>query len=156
MKFVGRIDEIDSRVNTATRTVRVRALLANPIGKIKPGMLMTVNVLSNQKPALAIPEMALTELGTEAYVYRVAKAGPAMKVAQVYVKPGRRTDGFIEVLDGLALGDMVITDGVQRVRPGQNVKLKGEGRGPGPDKASLRGPMPEAMGGGGAYARGRS
>jgi membrane fusion protein (multidrug efflux system) len=152
VKFSGTIDEIDSRVNPATRTVRVRALLPNKDGRIKPGMLMTVAVLSNRQPALAIPEMALTELGDEAYVYKLDREGPAMKVSQVYIKPGRRTDGFIEVLDGLTLGDKVIVEGVQRVRPGQMVKVKGADQGAG--KTSLE--TPEDMGGGGAFMRGRS
>ena len=151
-KFSGTIDEIDSRVNTSTRTVRVRALLPNKDGRIKPGMLMTVDVLSNQAPALAIPEMALTELGDEAYVYKLERAGPAMKVSQVYIKPGRRTDGFIEVADGLALGDKVVVQGIQRVRPGQMVKLKGGDTGAG--KTSLE--TPADMSGGGAFMRGRS
>jgi membrane fusion protein (multidrug efflux system) len=123
-KFDGRIDEIDSRINTTSRTVRVRALIPNRDGRIKPGMLMTVSVLSNQKPQLAIPELALTELGADAYVYRVVQQGPMAKVEQAYVKPGRRANGYIEVLEGIAAGDMVIVEGVNRVRPGQPVRVK--------------------------------
>jgi membrane fusion protein, multidrug efflux system len=175
-KFVGAINEIDSRINTTTRTVRVRALLPNKDGRLKPGMLMTVNVLSNQKSALSVPEMAMTELGSDAYVYRVHKQGPMAKVEQAYVKPGRRTDGYIEILDGLDAGDQVIVEGVQRVRPGQPVKVKplaGEG---GDDGAAQAGPGAgakpasakptagkaggkadaEAVGVGGEFSRGRS
>ncbi len=133
-RFEGRIDEIDSRINAATRTVRVRALLPNRDGRLKPGMLMTVDVLSNQVPRISIPELALTELGADAYVYRVARKGPMAQVEQVFIKPGRRTDGYIEVLDGLSAGDQVIVEGVNRVRPGMPVRVKpitGEGGGEG-------------------------
>jgi membrane fusion protein (multidrug efflux system) len=140
-RFEGRIDEIDSRINTTTRTVRVRAILPNRDGKLKPGMLMTVDVLSNQVPRIAIPELAITELGSDAYVYRASQKGPMTQVEQVFIKPGRRMDGYIEVLEGLSSGDQVIVEGVNRVRPGMPVRLKpvtgeaGEGVAQIPNKA---------------------
>ncbi len=125
--FTGRIEEIDSRVNTATRTVRVRALIPNPKAELKPGMLMTVRVRARATPAPAAPEMALLEEGQGVFVFRVAEKGQGLTVERVKVQTGRRTDGLVEVLDGLAVGDRVVVQGLQRVRPGQPIRVRQAG-----------------------------
>ncbi|MEQ1490360.1 MAG: efflux RND transporter periplasmic adaptor subunit [Terricaulis sp.] len=70
--FTGVIANVDSRIDPATRTVRVRAILPNQEGTLRPGMLMTVEVRSNPREALAIPEIAILDQIDGAYVYKVA------------------------------------------------------------------------------------
>jgi membrane fusion protein (multidrug efflux system) len=70
--FTGSIASVDSRIDPATRTVRIRAILPNDDGTLRPGMLMTVDVRSNPREALAIPEIAIVDQIDGAYVYRVA------------------------------------------------------------------------------------
>jgi membrane fusion protein (multidrug efflux system) len=122
--FRGAIDQIDTRINATTRTVRVRALLPNRDGRLKPGMLMTVDVLSNTSRALAAPENALIVEADSTSLYRVARAekGPPT-VEKVRVEVGRRQNGMAEILSGVAQGDLIVTEGMLRVRPGQPVKL---------------------------------
>jgi membrane fusion protein (multidrug efflux system) len=127
VEFDGRIDEVDSRINPNTRTVRVRALLPNPMGRLKPGMLMTVEVRSNPVTSLAAPEIALIEEADAAYLYRIVKKGPAQVAEKVKVTLGRRKDGLVEVLAGLSEGDLIVVEGVQRVRPGQPVRAALQG-----------------------------
>jgi membrane fusion protein (multidrug efflux system) len=136
--FAGRIANVDSRVDPTTRTVRVRAMLPNNDEAIRPGMLMTVEVRSNPRDALAVPEIAVLDEAQGAYVYRIAARDEEQIAERVQVRLGQRSGGMAEVLDGLAAGDRVITEGLQNVRPGQPVRLAEEGgvrgRGEGPSR----------------------
>ncbi len=121
--FTGVIADVDSRVDPATRTVRVRAMLPNPDEVLRPGMLMTVQVRSNPRQGLAIPEIAILDQADGAYVYRVVAREGGQAVDLVRLRVGQRTGGMAEVLEGLSAGDQVITEGVQSVRPGQPVQI---------------------------------
>ncbi len=122
--FTGAIANVDSRIDPATRTVRVRAILPNQDGTLRPGMLMTVDVRSNPREALAIPEIAILDQIDGAYVYKVAAGEGGTQVVELTrIRIGQRAGGMAEVLEGLSAGDQVITEGVQSVRPGQPVQL---------------------------------
>jgi membrane fusion protein (multidrug efflux system) len=121
--FTGRIANVDSRVDPNTRTVRVRAMLPNRDEVLRPGMLLTVEVRSNPRQALAIPEIAILDQADGAYVYRVVAREGAQSVDLVRIRTGQRAGGMAEVLEGLNVGERVITEGVQSVRPGQPVQL---------------------------------
>lgn len=144
-RFEGVIDNVDSRVNPTTRSVRVRALLPNPNEQIRPGMLMTVEVRANPRQALAIPEIAILEEATESFVYRVNAGAESQVVERVQVQTGQRSNGLVEVLAGLNAGDSVITEGLQAVRPGQPVQVSAP--------AALRERTPEPAGGEAAPSR---
>jgi membrane fusion protein (multidrug efflux system) len=121
--FNGRIANVDSRIDPTTRTVRVRAMLPNADEALRPGMLLTVEVRSNPRQALAIPEIAILDQADGAFVYRVVAREGGQAVDLVRIRTGQRAGGMAEVLEGLAAGDRVITEGVQSVRPGQPVQL---------------------------------
>jgi membrane fusion protein (multidrug efflux system) len=125
--FQGRIDTVDSRVDPTTRTVRVRAMLPNTDEMLRPGMLMTVDVRSNPRQALAIPEIAILDQADGAYVYRIAaREGGGQQAELVRIQTGQRSGGMAEVLDGLGAGDRVVTEGVQSMRPGLPVQVAGD------------------------------
>lgn len=121
--FNGTIADIDSRVDPTTRTVRVRAMLPNTDEALRPGMLLTVEVRSNPRQGLAIPEIAILDQADGAFVYRVIAREGGQAVELVRVTTGQRSDGMAEVLSGLEAGNQVITEGVQSVRPGQPVQV---------------------------------
>lgn len=122
--FAGTISQVDSRIDPRTRTVRVRAMLPNPDETIRPGMLMTVEVHSNPRDALAVPEIAILDQADGAYVYRVAAGDHgAQSVELQRISGGQRSGGMVEILSGLNEGDMVVTEGLQSVRPGQPVRI---------------------------------
>lgn len=123
--FQGVISHMDSRVDPTTRTVRVRAMLPNTDEAVRPGMLMTVQVLANPRDGLAIPEIAILDRADGASVYRVVSRDGGQAVEQVAIQTGQRSGGMAEVLQGLNPGDLVVTEGVQSVRPGQPVRLGG-------------------------------
>ncbi|HCK84222.1 MAG TPA: efflux transporter periplasmic adaptor subunit, partial [Hyphomonadaceae bacterium] len=75
---------------------------------------------SNPRQALAAPEIAVLEQADGAYVFRVSSGA----AEQVRVETGQRSGGMAEVLSGLSEGDLVITEGVQSVRPGQEVRAQ--------------------------------
>lgn len=125
--FAGRIANVDSRIDPTTRTVRVRAILPNQDEVLRPGMLMTVEVRSNPREALAIPEIAIIEEADGAFVYRVVAGEGGERAERVRIRTGQRSGGMAEVLEGLNEGDRVVTEGLQSVRPGQPVRISGAG-----------------------------
>jgi len=137
--FTGRIANVDSRIDASTRTVRVRAMLPNSDEVLRPGMLMTVEVHSNPRQALAIPEIAILDQADGAYVFRVAAGeGGQQRAEQVRIRTGQRSGGMAEVLEGLGLGDQVVTEGLQSVRPGLPVRIGAAQQGDGAAQLPLR------------------
>jgi membrane fusion protein (multidrug efflux system) len=115
--FAGKVASIDSRVDVNTRSVIVRALLANEDGALKAGMFLNVSLSKDERETLIIPEEALTPEAAKQYVFVVAD-GKAMRRE---VRIGGRSPGSVEVLSGLEAGERVIVEGTQKVRDGAAV-----------------------------------
>ncbi|NUS39016.1 MAG: efflux RND transporter periplasmic adaptor subunit [Lysobacter sp.] len=115
--FDGRIAQVDSRVDPATRAVKVRAQLPNPDGRLRAGMLLRVQVQLPARRALVVPEIAVQQEGEQAYVFRVA-GGKADKVP---VKLGSRHEGEVEVVSGVKPGDRIVVEGTVKLHPGSRV-----------------------------------
>ncbi|RMF08667.1 MAG: efflux RND transporter periplasmic adaptor subunit [Alphaproteobacteria bacterium] len=118
--FSGVVQTIESRVDPATRAVTVRAIIANPERLLRPGMLLTVDVIRNRQRLLAVPEEALIPIQSRQYVYVVRDDGTAERVA---VELGRRRPGVVEVRAGLKEGDRVVVEGAIRLTPGAIVRI---------------------------------
>jgi membrane fusion protein (multidrug efflux system) len=116
--FVGVVRSVDSRVDPVTRAVTVRAEIPNVERKLRPGMLMTVLVQQEPRPALVLPELALIQIGRQAFVFRVREDNT---VEQVPVSIGARRRGDVEISDGLSIGDRVVVEGTVKLRPGASV-----------------------------------
>jgi membrane fusion protein (multidrug efflux system) len=119
-EFRGRITSIDSRVDPVTRSVIVRAEIPNDERMLRPGMLLTVRVYRPARQVIALPEIALTQVGDNAFVYRVR---PDATVEQVRVGIGARHRGEVEIVDGLAAGDKVVVEGTVKLRSGAKVQV---------------------------------
>lgn len=119
--FVGTVTTIDSRIDPTTRTIKVRARLDNKNLLLRPGMLLTVELIQERERYLAIPEAAVVPVQNQQFAY-VVRDG---KAERKEFKAGRRIPGFVEVLSGLEAGEQVITEGVIKIRPGSPVKVKG-------------------------------
>lgn len=117
--FTGRVISVDSRVDVNSRSIAAQAEIDNPDNTLRPGMLLEINVLQSQRSALVIPELALQQIGSESFVYRVTLDGNAEKTI---VKPGSRSFGFVEIAQGLKAGDRIVVEGTSKLRPGQGVK----------------------------------
>ena len=116
--FSGKVASIDSRVDMNTRSVTVRALLANEDGAIRPGMFLNVALANDERDALVIPEEALTPEAERQYVFVVADG----KAQRREVRIGGRRPGSVEVIAGLNAGEQVIVEGTQKVRDGAAVR----------------------------------
>ncbi len=120
--FRGQIDNIDPVVDPNTRAVMVRARLPNPGRKLKPGMLLTVAIETQPRIGLSVPELAVVGEGDARFVYVVDAEGKAQRTQ---VRTGLRSDGRIEILEGLRPGQKVVTEGVVKLTDGVAVRLAG-------------------------------
>jgi membrane fusion protein, multidrug efflux system len=120
---------IDTRIDPRSRTVRARAYVPNDNGMLRPGMLMSVDLLSPGRQMPAVPEVALLEEGNESFVFvadGVAGAdGSGLKAKKTAITIGARREGFVEVLGGIPVGAPVIVEGLVRLRDGQPIKVMG-------------------------------
>jgi len=116
--FAGKVSSIDSRVDMNTRSVTVRALLANEDGALRPGMFLNVSLANDEREALVIPEEALTPEAERQYVFVVNEG----RAERREVRIGGRRPGSVEVLAGLEAGERVVVEGTQKVRDGAPVQ----------------------------------
>ncbi|MDX2263606.1 MAG: efflux RND transporter periplasmic adaptor subunit [Hyphomicrobiales bacterium] len=118
-EFKGAVSAVEGVVDPVTRAVTVRALLPNDDGQLAPGMLLTVAVVRERAKPIMAPEEAVIALGEERFVFKVEGGDTARRIA---VKTGRRMPGYIEIVEGLNEGDVIVADGVIRVRDGGKVR----------------------------------
>ena len=119
-RFEGEVSAIDSRIDPVTRALLVRALVPNPERLLKPGLLMQVTLLKDRRDALVIPEQALMPLADRQFVLVVDETD---HVQRREIRVGARRPGEVEVLQGLAAGERVVTDGTVKLRDGQAVEV---------------------------------
>ncbi len=128
-EFQGNVATVGSRVDPVTRAVTVRAIIDNEDGSLLPGMLLNVRVQARERQALMIPEKSIVQLVGESFVF-VAAEGRATRRPVVL---GRREFGSVEVIEGLQPGELVIHEGVVRLRDGLPVAVEGELATPAPN-----------------------
>lgn len=117
--FRGKIEGIDPVIDPVTRSVTVRAMLPNPERRLRPGMLLTVDIVSNPRKSLAVPELALVAQRDQQYVFRLDEKNVANRVP---IEIGARRDGMVEVRSGLSRGDRIVADGTVKVRDDATVR----------------------------------
>jgi membrane fusion protein (multidrug efflux system) len=153
----GRIAQLDTRVDERTRAITARAEFPNGAGKLKPGMLVRVGVSRGQRTNPSAPESAVSVQGDGAFVYilhsrpaaqgqRQGQGGGTM-VEQRPIVAGLRQQGFVEITDGVKLGDRIVADGLNKIQPGQPVRVGGPGARPaaaGVPELKTSNPMPGA------------
>lgn len=118
--FQGAVYATESKIDLATHTFAVRAHYSNAQGRLLPGRFVTVQIRLHDIPdAIAVPTEAIVpEMGVDK-VY-LCKGGRAHAVE---VTTGLRTDAEIQILEGLSVGDTLITSGTLQLREGLPVKL---------------------------------
>lgn len=123
IEFSGQVATVDTRVDPVSRTIAVRALLPNDTGQLLPGMFLTVSLLKEDVSALMIPEDAIVPEGSKQFVF-VVSPGNVAELREIEI--GRRRPGEVEVVKGLAAGERLITEGTQKARDGQAVRVLAE------------------------------
>jgi len=111
---------LDSRVEAASRSLTVKALLDNADSLLRPGQFLQVSVLLAEHPALLVPEQAVISQGAQSYVFTVSNDDVAERLP---VSLGGRRDGWVEITAGLDQGQPVIVNGHSRLGSGAPVKV---------------------------------
>jgi membrane fusion protein (multidrug efflux system) len=119
--FEGKVRTIDSRVDPASRSFRVRAAIPNRDMILPAGMFVHLSLVLSERTALTVPEEALLVQGGRSFVFVIADG----KVARRAVELGQRDVGKVEILKGVAVGERVVTRGVQKLRDGAAVQEAG-------------------------------
>jgi len=108
-EFSGKVEALLPEVNTATRTLKARIELANPGGRLVPGMFATIHMAPAQsRETLLVPSEAVIQTGTRSVVITVSDQG---RFAPVEVATGAEANGQTEVVKGLSLGQKVVASG---------------------------------------------
>jgi len=119
-RWPGRIEAINPRIDAGGRSLELRARLDNVSGRLRPGMFVRVRVIVGERAnALIVPEEAIVPQGGEFYVFKVVDS----TARRVPVTLGVRRDARVEVVEGLAPGDRVVTAGMRLSRDGQPVRV---------------------------------
>ena len=117
--FKGKVESISSRIDPSTRSILARIIVDNSNFEIIPGQLMTVKIIYDETNQIGVPESAVTIQGNTAFVY-IINADTAEKRN---IKMGKRNFGKVSIVSGINEGDMVISEGVSKVRNKAKVKI---------------------------------
>ena len=117
--FIGEVEGVASRVNAETRSVLTRVKIDNPNYELIPGSLLEVTLGFNKRNSLSIPDTSIILEGNKAYVYKVSEDNIASRLE---IKIGLRDDGNVEVISGLNSGDIIVAEGLKKVRPNSKIK----------------------------------
>ncbi len=117
--YDGIIQSVASRVDAQTRSILARAQIKNENSEIIPGSLLEIEIFYNEKNTLSVPDTSIMYEGSKKFIYKIIENNILKKIE---VKTGIRSQGNLEVLDGLIEGDKIIAEGLTKVRPGMKVK----------------------------------
>lgn len=146
--FRAALSALDVQVSADGRALVARGLLANPESLLRSGMFARAQiVLKERGSAVMVPEEAVHPMGADIYVYRIVD-GKAMRAK---VTTGLRREGRVEIVEGVAVGDLVVTAGqIKLTRDGTEVRVQNQSAGEGSRGGSGGAPGGAAGGQGGA------
>ncbi len=122
--FEGSIYAISPSIQTASRSVRIRALIDNRDRRLRPGMFAKVDTLLDEKDSvLTLPERAVTYNPYGESVFVVDEADGMKTVALTQIKTGQVQNGRVEITSGLDEGAEVVSDGHNKLRNGQAISV---------------------------------
>lgn len=120
--FEAEVTMISPIIDPLTRTLRVKALLPNPDGRLRPGLFVRVDVAVSPRPnALVVPEESLMQRVDGTVLYRLVAND---RVERLVVKPGTLLDGWVEITEGLSPGDFIVVRGQEILVDGGLVSLR--------------------------------
>ena len=117
--FEGEVDFVSSRINADTRSLLARIKVENKDLELISGSLLEVSVKFNLRISLSVPDTSVMVEGDRFYVYLINGDNIANKTE---VKTGLRSKKYIEIISGLNEGDIVVAEGLKKVRPRGKIK----------------------------------
>ena len=119
-RFYGTVNSVSSRVDPSTRSVLANIIVENKELKLIPGMLLDIKIIYDKKEQLGIPENSILIQGETAFVYKVLEDNTVDKNE---IKIGKRNFGKVSIVEGLSLGDKIVTEGISKVRDKIKIKI---------------------------------
>ena len=117
--YDGKIYAVSSRINAETRSLLTRVIIQNENSELIPGSLLEINVNYNARNSLGIPDTSMMVEGSKYFVYKVSEDNIANKTE---IEIGIRNNGFIEIVSGLDEGEIIVAEGLKKVRPKGEIK----------------------------------
>ena len=117
--YNGTVYAVSSRINPETRSLLIRVKIINQNSELIPGSLLEITVNYNSRDSLGIPDTSIILEGDKTYVYKVSEKNIVNKTE---IKIGIRNNGYVEVLSGLNDGEIIVAEGLKKVRPRGKIK----------------------------------
>jgi len=117
--FLGEVDFVSSRINADTRSLLSRIKIDNANLELISGSLLEVSVKFNLRNSLSVPDTSVMVEGDKSFVYKINDENIANKTE---IKTGLRVNKNIEIISGLNEGDIVVAEGLKKVRPRGKIK----------------------------------
>jgi membrane fusion protein (multidrug efflux system) len=117
--FEGKIVSIGSRVDPATRAIQIRANINNQDFKLRPGMLLQINLQKKLLTTLVLPEASLVPVEEKHFIFVVNDGVATRKQVQI----GLRKPGIVQIVSGLKKGEEVVIEGALKLRDGSKVNV---------------------------------
>ena len=117
----GKITVIDPIINKNTRSFGILGKITNPKNKIKPGMMVNLTIPLEKRNSLMVRENSVISQDDISFVYVVSDKNIVKKKR---VKIGIKNEGMIEILSGLDIGDVVVYEGINKIKNGSVVKVR--------------------------------
>ena len=117
--YEGIVDSLASRINTDKRSLAARIKLDNQNLEILPGALLEVTIKYNERNSLGIPDTSVILEGNKVYIYKVDEKNITKRTE---IEIGNRSGGYLEVKSGLNNGDIIVAEGLKKVRPNGKIK----------------------------------
>jgi len=117
--FLGKVDFVSSRINADTRSLLSRIKIDNTDLELISGSLLEVSVKFNLRNSLSVPDTSVMVEGDKSFIYKINEENIAIKTE---VKTGLRINKNIEIISGLNKGDIVVAEGLKKVRPRGKIK----------------------------------
>ena len=117
--YRGNVDSYASRISEETRSLATRIKMNNISGEILPGSFLEISIKYDVRESLSIPDTSTIVEGENVFIYKVDEKNKALKTK---ITTGDRYIGFVEVLNGLNIGDKIVAEGTKKVRPNLTIR----------------------------------
>jgi len=117
--FEGEVDFVSSRINADTRSLLSRIKIENNNLELISGSLLEVGVKFDLRNSLSVPDTSIMIEGDKSYVYKINEKNIANKTE---VNTGLRGNKNVEIISGLIEGDIIVAEGLKKVRPRGKIK----------------------------------